>query len=446
MLETYFQLMNRILFRGSFLISTMAVTTFSYAQSPSCDWDNSKEFKENGQFDGESENWKDLVRENPHARYDIYTNYLQGGTYPTGTQHLIGIDFAEDNLGILTERYEATVAYAKSVCDRELHDLAGYKYSQTLVESGHYSTLLNFINSLPQHVISESDKAKIELRAKYKTSSQHSSNEPVKLKNLSSRAFPNSLTIKAKANNRSSRLIFDTGGNSTSYGYKFGKKAKFHISEFEDQSRTSNSRTYTSKLGFIDRLKLGPVSLENVHVNLTPFKPNEFWFDGKNKENFDGILGFNEIKKLGERIRFIVKNNRVDHIIIDDLPPDATAIEENQDIETKIFLGHQASKPFINLKIGDQSYACLWDTGWDVTTISEAIYAKHSDVITRKDFAQSGKVHGRLNQAMVAGTSLPHDIRFRDRKTPWCVIGLNAIIAAGGAVWDVKNGRIELGP
>ena len=111
-----------------------------------------------------------------------------------------------------------------------------------------------------------------------------------------------------------------------------------------------------------------------------------------------------------------------------------------------MFLGYNASKPIINLTIEDQSYACLFDTGWDVTTISEFIYTKHSDVISRRKFQNPDKVHGRLNHAVVAGETLPHNIRFRDGKKPWCVVGLNAIIAAGGAEWEMKNGLIKLGP
>lgn len=97
------------------------------------------------------------------------------------------------------------------------------------------------------------------------------------------------------------------------------------------------------------------------------------------------------------------------------------------------------------MKIEDQSYACLWDTGWDVTTLSKAMYDKHSAVITPKVPA-SDAIRGRLDQAVVAGITLPHDINFDESKSGlWCVIGLNAIIAAGGTVWDVKNGRIAFG-
>ena len=70
----------------------------------------------------------------------------------------------------------------------------------------------------------------------------------------------------------------------------------------------------------------------------------------------------------------------------------------------------------------------------------------HADVIPRTDFDYSNKYKGRLETAKVAGTTLPHEIQFQERKNSWCVIGLNAIISAGGAEWDVKNGRMTLGP
>ena len=133
--------------------------------------------------------------------------------------------------------------------------------------------------------------------------------------------------------------------------------------------------------------ELGSTTLETVRVKLTPFKPNEFWSDGNKKRKFDGLLGFPEIKKIGERIKFIVKNDRVDHIIIDDFPPDANTAYDETDISSKIFLSR--NKPYINLTIEGQSYACLWDTGWDVTTISDSIYKKHADVIPRTDFDYS---------------------------------------------------------
>lgn len=416
------------------------------ANAAACDWDNPKELAENGHFDGESENWQDLVRHNHYALFDIYENYQTSVAYPAGTRHLIGMDFAGDNFEVLTERYEAASGYARSVCDRELHDIVAYKYFRILNESGYYSALLDFVNRFPRQIISETDKEKIEIRAKFESVLTAKNGAPLILKNVSKKSFPNRLTIETKANGRDSNLIFDTGGDTTSYGEQFGQKAKFFISEFETKHKTSVERIYTTKLGFIDTLKLGSISLKNVHVSLTPFKPNEFWCDGKNKENFDGLLGFDEIKKLGDRISFAVKNDRVDHIIIENYSPDETIIDENSDIETKIILGAHASKPYVNLKIEGQSYACLWDTGWDVTTLSKTMYDKHADVITPKVPA-SNTITGRLEQAVVAGKSLPHDIRFMDTsRESFCVVGLNAMIEAGGATWDVKNARLNFGP
>ena len=321
MLKCLIRNSSRIGFLGVSFILIITSIIASADDTISCNWDNPKELAQNGHFDGESENWRDLIRENRYDLYNIYEKYQEPGTYRTGTQHLIGLDFVEDNLDLLTERYDAATRYAKAVCDRELHDMASYKYFQILVDGGYFSTVVNFIDNLPQKAVSDTDRAELELRSKFKTRTDKKDNKVVKLKNVSSTSIPNRLIIKAKANNRNSRLFFDTGGDSTSYGYKFGKKAKFNISQFKNNSKTSNNRTYTSNLGFIDKLSLGSISLENVHVSLTPFKPNEFWWDGETKEKFDGLLGFDEIRKLGERIRSVVKNNRVDHISIDDLPP-----------------------------------------------------------------------------------------------------------------------------
>jgi hypothetical protein len=307
------------------------------------------------------------------------------------------------------------------------------------------------VHTFPRQLISDSDKAKIELLTKYETSVQITNNDPLILKNISKKSFPYRITIKAKANMRDSELIFDTGGDTTSYGEKFGKKAKFRLSEFETDHKTSANRSYKSKLGFINTLSIGSLTLENVRVALTPFKPNEFWRYGNNKENFDGILGFDEIRKLGDRITFVVKNDRVDNIVIENYSPDRPTpnvpiSDGNSDFGTKIFLGANTSKPYVNLKIEDQSYTCLWDTGWDVTTLSKALYDRHSAVITPKVPA-SRAVYAKLDRALVAGKTLPHDIRFNDTKSDsFCVVGLNAVVEAGGATWDVKNGRIAFGP
>lgn len=331
--------MSTLKFWGMSFIFLMASAHIDYAKAQTCDWNNPKEVAENGRYDGESENWQDLIRKNRYALFDIYENYQTSSAYPAGTRHLIGMDLAGDDLELLTERYEAATAYAKSVCDPELHALIVYKYVQLLSESGYYSALLDFLNNFPRQLIPDSDKAKIELLTKYKTAVQTINNDPLILKNVSEKPFPNRLTIEARANKKKSKLIFDTGGDTTTYGQKFEKKAKFYISEFENTVKTSGSRTFKSKIGFIDTLSIGSISLENVHVDLTPFKPNEFWRRGNKTENFDGILGFDEIRKLGDRISFAVKNDRVDHIIIENYSSDGTIIDENNDIESKILLG-----------------------------------------------------------------------------------------------------------
>lgn len=281
------------------------------------------------------------------------------------------------------------------------------------------------------------------------TSSLKRQSKQYEVKNLASDPAKK-VTIQSINNDHSVELLFDTGGFLSIIQPKEAKAANIIVSDvslpiagvgFEESLTLAQVKT----------LAIGGVTQKDTPI-LVPHSETSIMSSHVLGE-LDGLLGMQQISKLG-RVSLIVENATVSSLRFD-----FPSIEEVNDIPQNLLI--RENKLIAEIKIDNQIYSCLLDTGSPITILSEDIYKRHKASNALKRISSKAASYKGLSgyfskkpaflerlDIEIAGEIVQFSnvelVDFKGRPD-YCFIGLDSIIKAGGATIDVSNLMISFG-
>ena len=174
----------------------------------------------------------------------------------------------------------------------------------------------------------------------------------------------------------------------------------------------------------------------NVFINTPIYLPDQ---DNNSRRNANsresvGFLGFRELSRMGG-LTLEVHGESVSNVIFG-----TSELGSRPNGHPNMYI--QNLKPYIRTRIGTETYSCLFDTGAGFSVIGSQIFTTHKkEQSWRKRRNQRiGTLHFQAGERDIRVSS----VRLFEHVAPdFCVIGLDAVIAAGGVQLDFVTPHIR---
>lgn len=381
--------------------------------------------------------------------FDLRRKFEAGDILTEAGRHYVGVYLAMTNHDF--ELAEARLAAAESFADTFDEDtfsrsMGGFKI-QFLLERGDLAAAIDILES--RNELGAANYIEILKLKRDHPVQVETPQEAYKLVN--SATTPNRIFIDGAINGQPVPLLFDTGGENTLLVPTIGQPLlDLALTNITSENQGIGDLRFSATFGLAGTLQIGAVTFQDTVVTVlngeNPFRTHA------NNENW--IFGFSEIQHLGEKLAFHVVDGRVDHLIVEpDNVPRFTDEPNN--------MARLRDKLVTELVIDGESYACIFDTGAIVSTISQTIFDRHKDALNLKRLSRREVRRRRLRRRPPNGwryvDSLPITLGERQMtldntivrtKTDrdHCLLGLDTVLAAGGATIDIANLHLTLGP
>lgn len=230
------------------------------------------------------------------------------------------------------------------------------------------------------------------------------------------------------------RVMLDSGGGETVLFPSADNHFAFQTTSEQIEIEKPGFQATPARLVVLESLDLASSSFHNL-ISVVLDNAKHPLSKSSRRHNFDVLLGARELLKYGG-LSLVVKQNRI----------------ETVSIGRPSFIGHHEgapnllvrdSRPYIKVEIGTYTYACLFDTGASVSYISRKMLLENMD-------SKGWKLHRnnvREMQVSVGDKIIPlRNVEVKDWHGAGCLIGLDAVISAGGVKVDFQAPRIEFAP
>ena len=391
--------------------------------------------------------WQTLLKRtqdifNLSHEYEADTLETQAG------RHLVGVylAIASQDHSLAQARLKDAQLYADTLQDEKftktINDMRTLSYS----ESHKFDALIK--------VLELSNAPSLESGLKYfrlKRDTPLNVQTPEKPYSLTNSSNNNQrILLEGALNGNPVNLLFDTGGEGSAI---FPSFAPDDIIMTDITSRVSgvNNYNFSVTAAKAKELKVGEALFKGPLLSV--FENDNVFRGGYILgEQFNMLIGYPEIRGLGHKFSFHVKDNRIDHIKVD---PNSAPLVGTQN------MFQLTNKLIAELVIDGTSYSCVFDTGATSTFVSEAIFKKYKKslklkTLKRKDVKRRGLINmGRnfryMDQLPITlggrSFSLKNAVyNTKSNRPSHCLIGLDVIIQSGGGTLDLENLSLSLGP
>lgn len=283
----------------------------------------------------------------------------------------------------------------------------------------------------------------VEYRANTLTSSYIGSSE-FTLKNIS--PDKTRIVVPAQLGGVAGTLLFDTGADKNLLSERFATDYGAHRSEIRFNMSTADG-TRSTELAELNSVELGSARFGGVLFGVQAKQDGVIGFF-LNK-GATGILGFPLASRFGE-ITFSVLDDRVEEVTLNR----PTGVTPQSAGAPNMMI--REDKPYIRVTLEDEVYACIFDTGAPRSVFSNNIITRHKKGLKLKTlsrrvasreglrgkYIQTVPLHAghsdlALTNVQVVGAGGP--------ASDFCVIGLDAVIANGGARMNFETLQVQFG-
>ena len=379
--------------------------------------------------------------------------------------HLVGMFLASiiDDFSLTKSRLEAAKRHAQTIKSPKFDKILASLTYLYYLDSEDYAGLISWAKE-PEttlRLISNNEAdfetereiflANAEKNAQLLSSFQNvqSQGDNFRLENISNRH--DRVTLRAKIGQYDANLLLDTGAGNVSLGKSLRERVgeEFTVLIANTTGGTAGNRTFKTDTGKLGNLTIGGVTFTDITATVMHSELNEIW---SGTGNIEGLLGLRQILQLGESIIFDVDGNRVESLDITQTA--SSTFKENQLTPN---VGVITSKSIIDLNFGGRTYSCLFDTGAPFTTISQNLYDDNPKSVFGKKLSKKAKRRANLpRRNKFIQVKQPIDIGgykvglkrigiFPEGTKSNCYVGLDSIVAAGGATFNTKTRHLSFG-
>ena len=244
-------------------------------------------------------------------------------------------------------------------------------------------------------------------------------------------------------------LLFDSGAEGSLLSPEFADKFDAVTSGVNFSMLTIDGPRLT-ELASVPDLVIGAAKFGEVTVGIQNQVDGVIGFFLN--QGATGIMGFPLMARFG-RIDFNVEEGRVDTLTF--YRPGKRDKRAN---EPNIMI--REDKPYAKVTLDGETYSCIFDTGAPRSLFSKAIVERYQErlaleVLTRKQ-AKSRGLGGAKKVKYVSSVPVRaghreivlenvHMVETAAPDTDFCIIGLDAVIKAGGARLDLNNLHLTFG-
>lgn len=289
----------------------------------------------------------------------------------------------------------------------------------------------------------------VSFRAETLTSSYLKAPE-FKLKNIS--PDDGRLIVPAQIGGAAGTLLFDTGAESTLLSDTYAEESGAERSGITFNMLTVDGPRIT-ELARLDSLGLGAARFGGVTIGVQKQRDGVIGFFLN--EGATGILGFPLLSRFGE-MQFHVTGERIEHVTLRRPAGQGDHLSDRPNVMIR------EDKPYLHISLDGQTYSCIFDTGAPRSVFSSVIIARHEnslslETLTLRETKRAGLLwqEGRRIDYV---KSIPVRVGHREVSlqnvqvlegggpaADFCVIGLDAVIASGGARLSLDNLQFYLG-
>ena len=248
----------------------------------------------------------------------------------------------------------------------------------------------------------------------------------------------------------SGTMLVDSGAEGSLLSPEFAKKYGATGSDVNFSMLTIDGPRWT-ELATIPNLTFGAAQFDEIPVGIQNQVDGVIGFFLN--QGATGIMGFPILSRFG-RIDFHVGASRVNSLTFH-RPRDQVRKGKNPNIMIR------EEKPYLRIKLEGQTYSCIFDTGAPRSLFSSKIIDRHKtalaiDVLSDKDVRERS-LGGRGKAEYIDALTFRaghreivldnvHMVEASPADSEFCLIGMDAVINAGGARFDIDNLHLFFGP
>lgn len=251
------------------------------------------------------------------------------------------------------------------------------------------------------------------------------------------------IILRASFSDVGGTLLFDTGAEGSLLSSNYAAKYDAERSGVNFSMLTIDGPRET-ELARIPDLVVGAARFGKVAVGIQDQTDGVIGFF-LNK-GATGIMGFPLISRFG-KIDFHVEGDRVETLTFHRPTKRARGGDPN--------VMMREDKPYVKVRLNGETYSCIFDTGAPRSLFSSAIVDRHKRALDLDILSDAqAKKHGLGRKARYLASvpiraghreiELTH-VHMVEARGDFCLVGLDAVIKAGGAQLDINNLSLSFG-